>query len=186
MLLGILLVDYQIINAKMTTRTAQGLMLASLASIITVVYVDYLNFAHHPKNDRGDFTDEQNAAYQAGGRLVFALAISCVTWLCVTGHGGPVKTFLSLAIWEPLGKLTYGAYLIHPIITRIYYYQKVQLFHFDPIEQAMYFVAVTVITYATAALLHIMVELPFANLNKIIFPHPNSKRNNRHLRTDSS
>jgi peptidoglycan/LPS O-acetylase OafA/YrhL len=185
-LLGILLVDYQFINTKLPRRTAQLLMLTSLTAILAVVYVDYLNFAHHPRNDRGNFTDEQNAAYQAGGRLIFAMAVSCVTWLCVTGHGGPVKTFLSLAIWEPLGKLTYGAYLIHPIVVRVYYYQKVQLFHFDPTEQAMYFVAVTVMTYAIAAVLHVMVELPFANLNKIIFPHPNAKRTTARRRTDDA
>eukprot|EP00038_Savillea_parva_P009943 m.186849 g.186849 ORF g.186849 m.186849 type:complete len:715 (-) comp16883_c0_seq1:206-2350(-) len=185
-LLGILLVDYQFINTKLSNRVSRSLMVMSLVAILGVVYIDYLNFAHHPKSEQGDFDDQQNAAYQAGGRLVFALAICCLTWLCVTGHGGWIKSFLSLSIWEPLGKLTYGAYLIHPIIVRIYYYQKVQLFHFDPLEQTMYFVAITVMTYAIGAVLHITVELPFANLNKILFPHPNARRSARHRRQDSA
>lgn len=51
-----------------------------------------------------------------------------------------------------------------------YYYQKVQLFHFDVFEQTMYFIAITVMSYALAMVLHIMVELPFASLTKLIIP----------------
>lgn len=32
---------------------------------------------------------------------------------CITGHGGPVNSFLSLPMWRPLSRLTYAIYLIH-------------------------------------------------------------------------
>jgi len=93
-----------------------------------------------------------------------------VTILCVTHHGGYVNKFLTMWLWEPLGKLTYGVYLVHPIVIRAYYYQKVQLFHFNVFEQIMVFIAVTILSYTVATILHIVVELPFANLTKLIYP----------------
>ena len=41
--------------------------------------------------------------------------------LNASGNGGVVFKFLTLPFWEPMGKLTYGAYLIHPVILRIWY-----------------------------------------------------------------
>eukprot|EP00041_Stephanoeca_diplocostata_P013570 m.238277 g.238277 ORF g.238277 m.238277 type:complete len:637 (+) comp19387_c0_seq3:300-2210(+) len=169
-MLGIMFVDHDFINIRLTKLKSRLLMLFALLIILAVVYIDYLNFAQHPATQKGDFTDEQNAAYQAGGRLAFAVGISIVTLLCVTGHGGIVNSFLSLPFWEPLGKLTYGAYLVHPIVIRIYYYQKVQLYHFTVVEQAMYFISIATISYAVAAILHVSVELPFANLAKFVMP----------------
>lgn len=178
-LLGILFIDYDFVNIHMSDRKAGVLMAASVVAILAVVYVDYTNFMHpnvgkvlasSDAMTAGDFSNTENAAYQAGGRLIFAVAISVLTLLCVTGNGGIVNSFLSCGFWEPLGKLTYGAYLVHPIVIRAYYYQKVQLFHFDVFEQSMYFLSISVLSYGLAAVLHIMVEIPFANLAKYIYP----------------
>lgn len=171
-LLGILFVDKELINYSLSYAKSRVVLAISVATIIAVVYVDYANFRHQDNyhDGRGSFSAEQNAANQALGRLAFALALSCVTHLCVTQRGGGVNWFLSLQMWEPLGKLTYGVYLVHPIVIRAYYYQKVQLFHFDVFEQTMYFIAITVMSYALAMVLHIMVELPFASLTKLIIP----------------
>lgn len=178
-LLGIFLVDRVTICGlkvgkwqewQFTELSSRLLMLLSLGTIASVVYVDFINFQHHWADAKGDFSDEANAAYQSLGRLGFAFAISLLTILCVTHHGGLANKFLTISIWEPLGKLTYGVYLVHPIVIRAYYYQKTVLFHFDVFEQAMVFIAVTVLSYTVAMILHVVVELPFANLTKLIYP----------------
>eukprot|EP00040_Diaphanoeca_grandis_P026045 m.145211 g.145211 ORF g.145211 m.145211 type:complete len:645 (+) comp30428_c0_seq2:1589-3523(+) len=179
-LLGILFVDHDFINIRLSKMKSAVMMTVSIILILAIVYVDYANFRHpDPKKvasdttnviNVGDFTAEENAAYQSGGRLVFALAIATLTLLCVTGHGGPINSFLSSGFWEPLGKLTYGAYLVHPVVIRCYYYQKVQLFHFDVFEQSMYFLSISAMSYFIAGVLHVVVELPFANLTKFVIP----------------
>lgn len=161
-LLGILFIDLDWIKKELSWITTSIMMVIALATAGVVVYVDYINFqpTEHP------WSQNQNAAYQAFGRLAFALAIAVITFICVAQNKGIVNWFLSLSIWEPLGKLTYGAYLVHPIIIRSYYYQQVMLFHYVPFNQFVVFVAMLVITYAAAAILHILVELPFASLTK--------------------
>jgi len=179
-LLGILFVDHDYINIRLSKLRSTVMMTVSIILILAVVYVDYANFRHPDRMkeadgttdviNAGDFTAQENAAYQSGGRLIFALAIATLTLLCVTGHGGVVNNFLSSGFWEPLGKLTYGAYLVHPVVIRCYYYQKVQLFHFDAFEQSMYFLSISAMSYFIAGVLHVMVELPFANLTKFVIP----------------
>eukprot|EP00041_Stephanoeca_diplocostata_P035607 m.1261249 g.1261249 ORF g.1261249 m.1261249 type:complete len:149 (+) comp24730_c0_seq16:2058-2504(+) len=102
------------------------------------------------------------------GRLAFAIAVATVTFLCVNENRGIVNWVLSLSLWEPLGKLTYGAYLVHPIIIRCYYFQQVMLFHYMPFNQFVVFVAMVFISYVVAAMLHVLVELPFASITKLI------------------
>lgn len=179
MLNGILFVDYHFSSIRLSWRMSTCLMIFSLILIMGVVYLDFLNFMHPGVEEvlsseslvlAGSFTPMENAAYQSGGRFVFSIGVSILTFLCVTGNGTIVNKILSAGFWEPLGKLTYGVYLVHPIVIRAYYYQKVQLFHFDVFEQLMYFVSNTILSYLIAGLLFVLVESPFANLAKYVYP----------------
>eukprot|EP00040_Diaphanoeca_grandis_P044705 m.13305 g.13305 ORF g.13305 m.13305 type:complete len:679 (-) comp9681_c0_seq2:284-2320(-) len=167
-LLGIFGVDRDWFKIQMRWPLLTLLMSLSLGVIGAVVYVDYANFAP----TKTPFTKTANAAYQAFGRLAFAIAISVLTFICVNKNKGIVNWFLSLTVWEPLGKLTYGAYLVHPIIIRSYYFQQVMLVHAVPFNQFVIFVAMVVISYTFAAILHVLVELPFASLTKLIITRP--------------
>jgi peptidoglycan/LPS O-acetylase OafA/YrhL len=68
------------------------------------------------------------AAYTSFGRVLFVLALAGISVLNCSGNGGFVYGFLTLPFWEPMGKLTYGAYLIHPTVLRVYFYQLTQLY----------------------------------------------------------
>eukprot|EP00041_Stephanoeca_diplocostata_P035608 m.1261132 g.1261132 ORF g.1261132 m.1261132 type:complete len:676 (+) comp24730_c0_seq9:307-2334(+) len=163
-LLGILLVDLDWIHVRIRSSVSYVLMLVSLVVMGGVIYVDYVNFTPTAK----PWSAEADAAYQAFGRLAFAIAVATVTFLCVNENRGIVNWVLSLSLWEPLGKLTYGAYLVHPIIIRCYYFQQVMLFHYMPFNQFVVFVAMVFISYVVAAMLHVLVELPFASITKLI------------------
>lgn len=64
----------------------------------------------------GELGQVESAAYVALSHTAWALAISWVVISCVTGYGGPVNAILSSKMFAPLSRLTYCAYLVHPLI----------------------------------------------------------------------
>ena len=46
----------------------------------------------------------------------WGLCLGILTLIWTAGHGGRVVSFLSLPAFEPLGRVTYGVYLIHPMV----------------------------------------------------------------------
>ena len=54
----------------------------------------------------------------------------------------------SLKIWAPLGRLTYAAYLIHPLVIFGYYLNLLQPLHFSDWVMVNIFLSNLVITYA--------------------------------------
>ncbi|XP_015839398.1 nose resistant to fluoxetine protein 6 isoform X2 [Tribolium castaneum] len=54
-----------------------------------------------------------NSLYLALNKPLWAVAVATVIFLCVSGYGGPIDTFLSLPIFQFLTKLSYSMYLVH-------------------------------------------------------------------------
>eukprot|EP00462_Mataza_sp_D1_P016635 CAMPEP_0175155618 /NCGR_PEP_ID=MMETSP0087-20121206/21092_1 /TAXON_ID=136419 /ORGANISM="Unknown Unknown, Strain D1" /LENGTH=669 /DNA_ID=CAMNT_0016442827 /DNA_START=56 /DNA_END=2065 /DNA_ORIENTATION=+ len=102
------------------------------------------------------------------GRPAWAVAVACLTLLCVTGQGGWVDKFLSFWFWDPIGKLTYSAYLVHPILMRVVYYNSTSLFVFTPLTYFIYFLAFLLMTYSTATVAFVCVESPLGELEKLL------------------
>lgn len=111
-------------------------------------------------NLKSDWTKYDYAAYNSFGRLAYVLALGGMCVLNASGNGGIVYAFLSLPFWEPMGKLTFGAYLIHPVLLRIYYYSEVELIYFNHINQTVIFVAAAALGYGLSMVTYVLIELP--------------------------
>lgn len=81
----------------------------------------------------GSWNALQNLLYITFSRPVWTLGVALLTYLCITDQGGVINTFLSCGVWDPIAKLTYSAYLIHPIIIRCVYCNRTQLIDFSDI-----------------------------------------------------
>lgn len=64
----------------------------------------------------GELSQVESAAYVALSHTAWALALSWVVVACVTGYGGVVNRLLCLKMFAPLSRLSFCAYLIHPLI----------------------------------------------------------------------
>ncbi len=53
--------------------------------------------------------------YLAFARVGWALGLSVMVVVFASGHGGKLRHALQSDFWVPLARLTYQAYLIHPI-----------------------------------------------------------------------
>lgn len=63
------------------------------------------------------------AFYNALSRSAWALCVSWVLVCCISGYGGIVNSILSWSGWTIPSRLTYAAYLSHPIIMTTYVLQ---------------------------------------------------------------
>ena len=93
-----------------------------------------------------------------------------VVFSCHIGYGGVINVFLSMKFWIPLSRLTFTAYLIHPVVlTVIFFSSSHQPFHYTDIAMAVYAVVAVVISYGVAAIIATCVEFPLANLESTLF-----------------
>ncbi|GFT69782.1 nose resistant to fluoxetine protein 6, partial [Nephila pilipes] len=54
--------------------------------------------------------------YTALNRTCFACGLAWVIFVSVSGQGGVVNSILSWKFWIPLSRLTFCAYLFHPLV----------------------------------------------------------------------
>eukprot|EP01099_Mayorella_cantabrigiensis_P001320 TRINITY_DN1570_c0_g2_i3.p1 TRINITY_DN1570_c0_g2~~TRINITY_DN1570_c0_g2_i3.p1 ORF type:complete len:294 (-),score=29.46 TRINITY_DN1570_c0_g2_i3:558-1439(-) len=123
-------------------------------------------FSLYPESSGDDvWNDSENAAYITLSRLGWALGLAWIVFVCAKGHGGVVNQILSLPVWQPLAALSYGAYLLHPMFMETFYWNiKVYAWHLDDLFYPVYFGAAVVFSLSSAAILHLLIEVPFAHL----------------------
>jgi len=96
---------------------------------------------------------------------VWAIGMSLIIHLCIQDRFLPlVQSFLCQPFWQPIAKLTYAAYLIHTSVLILDFCQRDQEYTY---AGSIYFFAViafVVVSMVLAAILHVMVEKPLANL----------------------
>ncbi|XP_054710310.1 nose resistant to fluoxetine protein 6-like [Uloborus diversus] len=107
--------------------------------------------------------------YSGLHRVAWASGVAWVVVNCVNGQGGVVNYILSWKCWIPLGRLTYAAYLIHPIVQVAgvgSLRMRLQTQH--PFAIWM-FCGHLLVTYGCSFVASMLVEAPFLSLEKLAF-----------------
>ncbi|KAF1753155.1 hypothetical protein GCK72_019711 [Caenorhabditis remanei] len=94
------------------------------------------------------------ASYYNFSRIAWAIAVS---WVIVANHmgwGGPIDNFMSHPIWQPFGRLSYCAYIVHLMV--LYWYFM------------YYSIPATVMSYIFAFFWSCFFEIPFLKLEKML------------------
>ncbi|XP_035213460.1 uncharacterized protein LOC118187364 isoform X2 [Stegodyphus dumicola] len=106
--------------------------------------------------------------YNSLCRSSFSLGLAWLIFACETGHGGFVAKFLSWKFWIPLSRLTYCAYLVHPILIHGYYMSYQTALYFTELVTVTNFMGFMVMSYGIAFLFSLVFESPLMNLEKLI------------------
>uniref|UniRef100_A0A915DJY4 Acyltransferase 3 domain-containing protein n=1 Tax=Ditylenchus dipsaci TaxID=166011 RepID=A0A915DJY4_9BILA len=108
--------------------------------------------------------------YTLAGRPAFAVCLGWITFACETNHGKTVNSVLGHKMFIPLSKLTFCAYLVHPLLLQLYYLSRPNAFHFTHSFQLlhMFFVAVFM-SYAVALVFSLAFEMPVMHVDKLLF-----------------
>jgi len=113
----------------------------------------------------------KNLMFITFSRAGFVLGIMFVMYAMHRKHGYVLRKVLSSYMWVFLARLTYTAYLLHPIIIFVQYFSTTQIFHYTPLFAATHYITNIVLAFSLGLVFHLAVEKPTANLEKLFLPH---------------
>ena len=138
-------------------------------------------FAMLPVNAGYPLPDILAGIYSSTSRVIWALSLAWITFACSAGKGGLLGTMLSSRLWLPWSRLTYAAYLIHPIIMAVFYGSRQTTFEFS--HFLMFYIALgnLVLTYVISLLLSVIFESPIVSLEKLLTEGRTRSGSNTHV-----
>ncbi|KAF5403365.1 Nose resistant to fluoxetine protein 6 [Paragonimus heterotremus] len=107
------------------------------------------------------------ALYTALHRPVFIFGVATMVLVCATDLASPIRVLLSWSIFRIPARLTYGAFLVHPIWIYFIVLSSQWPFYLSDINLLMLFTFVLVMSYGTAFLLALVTELPFSTIERL-------------------
>ena len=136
-----------------------GIMLCLVTMFGT--YGEY-SFTYH-------FSDLENVMFLMFSGLAWSMGIAIIIYICNTGYGGVVNSFLSWPGWEPLVKLTYGVSLNHTMIMLCVVGTLQSGLKYTNTVFAMITIFIVVLSYSVAAITAVFVEQPISRVMSLCF-----------------
>ncbi|XP_067687102.1 O-acyltransferase like protein-like [Haliotis asinina] len=143
------------------------MLLGWLMSFCTMVLVIYITYIQNRVGGR-KFTAVEVGVYEALARPAWGLALSWVIFACYVEQGGFINTFLSWNYFFPLCRITFGIYLLHPMVIMLVRDTSRSLIHFSPFGLWLLYVPILVMAAMVALVLITCVQQPFITLELLI------------------
>ncbi|CAG7815907.1 unnamed protein product [Allacma fusca] len=140
----------------------------STAFALAIIYGVMYYF--DPKNLMETRDSAHAAIYGGLHRFVWGVCIAWVIFACVNGFGGWMNKILSLKIFIPLARLSFGMYLVQWHVLLHYYMSELHTSHFSRYSVVIEFFGILIICGIGAFVLLISVEAPFMQLTKMLLP----------------
>jgi peptidoglycan/LPS O-acetylase OafA/YrhL len=118
---------------------------------------------------RGGISLAENVSYFMFSRFVWAFGLALLVFACHNGYGRAINAFLSMGFWVPLSRLTYTAYLFHPIILTVVFNTLREPFTYSDYILTVYGIAMVVLSFGAAGVVAVFVEFPLSNLEMAVF-----------------
>ncbi|XP_041377307.1 nose resistant to fluoxetine protein 6-like [Gigantopelta aegis] len=163
MILGYIMYKYK--KSKLRQIPALIGWILAIGCGLTLSYITY----DYRKDGAHEWPRTALAFKEAFGRPIWAICVAWVVYACHKGRGAVINSILSFGGLIPLSRLTYAAYLVHPIMMIIYVYSKRTLVYIDNFDIAYLYMGHVCTTYMAAFGLSMIFESPFLTLEKIMF-----------------
>jgi len=116
------------------------------------------------------WTQTQNALYITFARPLWALGNLVIVMGCYFGYLPWTNIFLGHSFFNPLQKLTLGAYLFHPVIIKIASGNANGYYFFNYTDIFTHALCYIMVSYSVSAVSWCLVEKPFADLVDLLMP----------------
>ena len=140
-----------------------GLWILAAFFCLSTLYGFYGTWHGHP------FSPAENVVYFMFSRFTWALGLALLVFICHNGYGWVVNSFLSMGFWVPLSRLTFNAYLVHPIVLTVMFISGHESMQYTDVTLVVYATAAVVLSYGFAAVVAAFVEFPLSNVEAAVF-----------------
>ncbi|CAH8436402.1 unnamed protein product [Heterobilharzia americana] len=114
------------------------------------------------------FSTSESAAYTAFHRPVFILGVAIIVSMCALGCGSPVRSLLASSIFRLPARLTFTAYLVHPIVIQFIVMGSQAPAILDDLYLIILFFAVLPISYFIGFLVSLATESPIIAVKHVL------------------
>lgn len=164
-------------------RSARAVVLARIAFMLALGVIFFLLFITYTDQDGGfgsskvmsNWSTEASATYLTFGRPLWACAHAVIALACYFDYIPFVNGFLSHWLWSPLTRLTYNAYLFHPLMINFRCGLAVQYYQFTTWTLLQNLLIDSTLAYVCAAVAWCLVEKPAATLTTFLLAKPRSR-----------
>eukprot|EP00013_Stygamoeba_regulata_P005333 CAMPEP_0177631156 /NCGR_PEP_ID=MMETSP0447-20121125/1596_1 /TAXON_ID=0 /ORGANISM="Stygamoeba regulata, Strain BSH-02190019" /LENGTH=583 /DNA_ID=CAMNT_0019132615 /DNA_START=161 /DNA_END=1912 /DNA_ORIENTATION=+ len=123
-----------------------------------------------------DWDEAANDAWQTLTRFAWSVSVAHLTLFFMLGYGGIIRDFLSMRLWEPLARLTYG--MVHLVIISVYLASDPVRLYYRDISIVIEFMGYAALSYAVSLFTWLFVEKPFMNLEALLLSSFSAKKRN--------
>merc|ERR1719468_89665 len=125
------------------------------------------------------WNDTLNIMYFIFARPLWGLGWAVVTLLCYGGHCPYTDAFLSHKFWTPFMRLTYGAYLCHPLVIKLAGACAVQYYTFSGMDLLTRMSGNVILAYSAAFVVWCLVERPVTTFTTTLIKSKKKKEPKR-------
>jgi len=140
------------------------------ALCLTIAFGQYGTWNGH------EFNKSENIWFFMFNRTVYSIGIALMIYACHNGFGGIINSILSWGFWVPPSRLTFMAYLSHPIVLTLMYSTMQYRFIYKDYVLVSLIISAIVMSYGLALMLAVVVEYPLANVETAIYKFVGVKR----------
>ncbi|KAG4070645.1 hypothetical protein HA402_013565 [Bradysia odoriphaga] len=101
-------------------------------------------------------------------RIFYSVATAWIILASTSANSVPIAKFLNHKLFVHLNKLSYGIYLLNPVIVALVYGVKDDSEHFAPITLSVMSIGVSVIVYLLAFVSSLLFEVPYSRISSLL------------------
>lgn len=122
------------------------------------------------RTNHQDFPPIADAFYESLSRPIFGICVLWIILACVNGAGGVINQLLSSGLWQPLAKLSFTMYLLHPALLIMATVASAKTdAHFSVMELFYRMWGAIGLTTSVALVWSAAWEVPFGTLERVVF-----------------
>mmetsp|Transcript_21996 Transcript_21996/g.54460 ORF Transcript_21996/g.54460 Transcript_21996/m.54460 type:complete len:331 (+) Transcript_21996:3-995(+) len=150
-------------RVKLSAGTWGAWLAASGAVLLGCVFLPLSDY-----RDAESWPPWANGLFLACSRPLWAAALGVITTACAVGHLPALNGLLASPLWTPFARLTFGAYLLHPVVIKWFAGTATSSYHFSIHYLASASLLNAACAFALAAALWLVVERPIMTLEGLL------------------